>query len=404
MDFRGGWSGCLALASLVVCGGCDGGGGGSGAGGGGEGGQGGSTSNLPVPEVIGEALELTGAGLDLVGEPLMGAGQAGFAVTWVRKISPYIEGQGVVVPANGSTPSVYFEAGSYSSPDVIRASEDGATFGVAWAADGGTYEGDAFWLSTVAAAGGTASYRLTDSTYLVESLDVAMVGGKWYLVTCLGGDMAGQIRIAKDLTSADDFKIDPLPLLLLPTAKDSACKQVRVARSGQELWGVYSAKVGSESAAFLQRFLPEPAGDPVMVSEPGTRPEDPRLFVHGSDLVVLYREDDAGEYAVRTFDAAGQAKGETAFLAGEGASETFDAELVGDHVVIATLGSEGVSVRSFGLDGAAVTAPLLVGPKAGYMATQPAIKAIGDVLGIAHYGDADDDGYSRVVLTRVGGL
>lgn len=155
MHVRGTWLGCLALASLVVCGGCEGGGGsGSGAGGGGEGGQGGEASNLPVPEVIGEALELTGAGLDLVGNPVMGAGQAGFAVAWVKKISPYLEGQGVVVPADGSAPSVYFGAGSDSAPDVIRASEDGSSFGMAEAASGGTFEGDAFWLSTVAAAGG----------------------------------------------------------------------------------------------------------------------------------------------------------------------------------------------------------------------------------------------------------
>ncbi len=221
MDFRGGWLGCLALASLVVCGGCESGGSGSGAGGGGEGGQGGEASNLPVPEVIGEAQELSGAGLDLVGDPVMGAGQAGFAVAWTRKISPYIEGQGVVVPADGSAPSVYFGAGSESAPDAIRASEDGASFGVARAADGGTFEGDRFVFSLVGAAGGGESYKLTDSKYAPKSLDVAMVGGKWYLVTCLGGDMAGELRIAKDLTSADDFKIDPLPLLLLPTAQDA---------------------------------------------------------------------------------------------------------------------------------------------------------------------------------------
>ncbi len=74
---------------------------------------------------------------------------------------------------------------------------------------------------------------------------------------------------------------------------------MKLARSGGELWGAYSAKVGTESAVFLQRFLPEPAGEPVIVSEPGAKPEDPRLFVSGSDLVVLYWEDDAGQYAVR---------------------------------------------------------------------------------------------------------
>lgn len=407
MNSRGWLSVCVALAFVVVVVGCDGGGGGGAGGGGGEGGQGGSTGELPVPVQMGEALEVGGAGLDLVGAPVIGASDVGFAMAWQAESLGYLDGKGAVVLPDGSATSGYFGAGEGAA--AIVAAEDGGSFGVARVTSGGPFEGEGLAFNTVDGGGQTEGFKLTDYSYAPMSLDIVMTGGKWYLVTCLGGELSGELRIAEDLTSAQQSKLDPLPLSPLPIGQDAKCAEVKLARLGGEVWGAYSAKVGEEDGVYLQRFLPGPASGPVKVSakvsgaEP--EPERPYLFVDGDGLVVLYRDAGAERYAVRSFDAQGQATSELAALATEeDAHGAFDATLVDGRVVIATLAAGGVSVQSFELDGAEATAPLVVGPPGAYGAVRPAVAGYGDVAGIVHHGESPEDGNGRVYFTRVGGL